>query len=223
MDNSNATCCPTEELCIIAVGAALTRIAVIAGMKRLIPSPHPSDLDMRQTWVSTGNSQRRRQNMSTQAAVFLPTPLKRVSSAFIASSSSSLRGTMHTCSWCAVVKIHMLQSASKLPVDAAGLRHVLLIELRLLCYTSEPIACMDQADALQRNGANIHSRCSIQDRQTQCPPEVLQDALAALLQQRVQDDLRSCSTAAQYCNMQTSSSKVLLHRTLLKTGGIPRF
>ncbi len=112
-------------LCTPGVAAALTQISVIAGVKILIPGPHPSDLEMRQTWVSTGNSQRRRQNMSTQATVFLPTPLKRVSSAFIASSSSSLRGT-HTCNWCAVVKFYKLQPASSLPVDAAGLRHVLL-------------------------------------------------------------------------------------------------
>jgi anthranilate/para-aminobenzoate synthase component II len=45
---------------------------------------------MRQTCVSTGNSLRRRQNISTQATVFLPTPLNRVSSALIASSSSCL-------------------------------------------------------------------------------------------------------------------------------------
>jgi len=56
-----------------------------------------------------------------------------------------------------------------------------------------------------------------------CPPEVLQNTLAALLPQCVQDDLRSCSTAAQYCNMQTASSNFLLHKTLLKAGDIPRF
>mmetsp|Transcript_41388 Transcript_41388/g.66343 ORF Transcript_41388/g.66343 Transcript_41388/m.66343 type:complete len:262 (-) Transcript_41388:459-1244(-) len=68
---------------------AVSRVALLG--------THPRPAAIFHTWVSTGNSARCKQNMSTHDTVFGPTPLNRDSSFLAASSSIPRRYSMHAC------------------------------------------------------------------------------------------------------------------------------
>ena len=88
--------CPTISTCrayLISSGTLAFRCSYVCSLDA-DGFTHFNLFAMRHTWVSTGNSGRFKQNMSTQAAVFGPTPLNRHSADFTSESRSRCKYSM---------------------------------------------------------------------------------------------------------------------------------